>query len=247
MTQFSDFIIYADESGDHGLVNVDPQFPVFCLALIIIKKSDYIDQIVPAIQQLKFDYWGHDKVVLHEHELRKQEKDFAFLRTDRKLRDGFFERMNEIMTNAPYWVVSAVIRKDQLRDQYADPFNPYHIALKICLEKALKILLNEGEKGKKVTCLFERRGKKVEDPQLELEFYRIVNNQNQWGYKRTDFRQMEFEILFAGKEHNSTGMQLADMVARPIALKTMRPDQSNRAYDIIVTKYNNGYTNKVFP
>ncbi|WBH17292.1 DUF3800 domain-containing protein [Sphingomonas radiodurans] len=29
MTDFSDFIVFADESGDHGLTSIDPQFPVF--------------------------------------------------------------------------------------------------------------------------------------------------------------------------------------------------------------------------
>ena len=29
----SDYIVFADESGDHGLVSVDPQFPVFAWSL----------------------------------------------------------------------------------------------------------------------------------------------------------------------------------------------------------------------
>lgn len=28
---FSDYLIFADESGDHGLSTIDPQFPVFAL------------------------------------------------------------------------------------------------------------------------------------------------------------------------------------------------------------------------
>jgi hypothetical protein len=28
----SDYIVYVDESGDHGLVSVDPEYPVFVLA-----------------------------------------------------------------------------------------------------------------------------------------------------------------------------------------------------------------------
>lgn len=247
MTNFSDFIIYADESGDHGLENINPFFPVFCLALIIIRKSDYINKIVPAIQQLKFDFWGHDKIVLHEHEIRKQENNFAFLRVDKKRREEFYSRMNDIMFNSPYWVVSAVIKKPELQKKYKEEYNPYHVALQFCLEKVLKILLKEGQKGKKVSLLFERRGEKVEDKNLELEFYRTVSNQNQWGSVQVDFRQMEFEILFAGKNHNSSGMQLADMVARPIALKVMRPEQANRAHDVIAKKYYNGFVNKVFP
>jgi hypothetical protein len=28
---FSDYIVYVDESGDHGLVNIDTQYPIFVL------------------------------------------------------------------------------------------------------------------------------------------------------------------------------------------------------------------------
>ncbi len=243
---FSDFIIYADESGDPHLEKIDSGYPLFCLALCIVKKSDYIECVTPALQKLKFDFWGHDKIVLHERDIRKQEGDFAFLRTDRDTRENFLERINSIVRECPFWVVSSVIRKDFLKDRYKNPFNPYHIALKICMEKILSILLKEGQLGKKVTCVFERRGG-LEDEQLELEFYRIVNNQNDWGYTRCDFSKINFEIKFAGKQHNSTGLQLADLIARPIGLKVLRPDQANRAYDIIQAKYNNGYKNKILP
>ena len=246
LNSFGDFIIYADESGDHGLETIDPQFPVFCLALCVIKKEDYIQTVTPAIQKFKFDFWGHDKVVLHEHEIRKQKDSFAFLRTDRDMRAKFMSDLSGIMEEVPFWVVSCVIQKERLRDEYPNPYNPYHVALKLCMEKLTKILRDQGQCDKKITCIFERRGKK-EDEQLELEFYRTVNNQNTWGYQTVDFKQINYEILFASKEHNSTGLQLADLIARPIALKVMRPEQENRAYEVIRAKYNNGYANKVFP
>ncbi|UIE41753.1 hypothetical protein KOJCDNHJ_00343 [Xanthomonas citri pv. punicae] len=29
MAQFSDYIVFVDESGDHGMANIDPAFPLF--------------------------------------------------------------------------------------------------------------------------------------------------------------------------------------------------------------------------
>jgi len=52
---FSDYLIFADESGDHGLSTIDPQFPVFALVFCMVAKVDYLNRIVPAIQQLKLD------------------------------------------------------------------------------------------------------------------------------------------------------------------------------------------------
>jgi len=45
---------------------------VFVLAFCVVRKSTYIDNIVPAFQRLKFGFWGHDSVVLHSHEIRKE-------------------------------------------------------------------------------------------------------------------------------------------------------------------------------
>ena len=71
MSDFSEFVVYADESGDHGLVAIDPQYPVFALVFCAMRKTDYIAGVVPGVQSFKFGVWGHDAVVLHEHDIRK--------------------------------------------------------------------------------------------------------------------------------------------------------------------------------
>ena len=55
---------------------------------------------------------------------------------------------------------------------------------------------------------------------------------------------MKLEPRFVKKAINSTGLQLADLTARPIALDVLRPGQSNRAYEIIKRKLT---ARKVFP
>lgn len=37
----SDYLIFADESGDHGLSSIDEQFPVFALVFCLVRKQDY--------------------------------------------------------------------------------------------------------------------------------------------------------------------------------------------------------------
>jgi hypothetical protein len=69
----------------------------------------------------------------------------------------------------------------------------------------------------------ECRGKK-EDSELELEFRRICDGANRMG------KPLPFDIIFADKKTNSAGLQLADLVARPIGLSILRPNQSNRAF-----------------
>jgi hypothetical protein len=138
---------------------------------------------------------------------------------------------------------AAVIDKQKHKDRYANPWNPYEVALLFCMESLLRTLLEEGQADRRVHVLFESRGRE-EDRQLELEFRRIAENDRNWGYRRPDFRQMQFEPVFVDKKCNSTGLQLADLTARPIALHYLNPLQSNRAFDIIRGKLRQ---RKVFP
>lgn len=243
LTEFSDYIVYVDESGDHSLSSIDPDFPVFCLAFCIFEKAAYSDSIVPVVQKFKFKHWGHDCAVLHENEIRKEKGDFAFLRGDRAIRDAFHEGLSNLIQETELSVVATAIDKVRLKDRYPDPWSPYEIALHLCLERLLSFLRSNGQEGKRIHVVFECRGKQ-EDRDLELEFRRVVSGQSQWGWVHRNFSSIEFEPRFARKQINSTGLQIADLFARPIALKAIRPLQSNRAYDIIQGKM---HDLKVFP
>ncbi len=62
------------------------------------------------------------------------------------------------------------------------------------------------------------------------------------------------DIVMASKKVNSAGLQLADMVARPIGRHLLNPDQPNRAFEILETKFRRsragqvrGWGLKVYP
>ena len=44
------------------------------------------------------------------------------------------------------------------------------------------------------------------------------------------------QLVIADKKANSEGLQLADLVARPLGLHVLRPGQPNRAWDVLHTK-----------
>lgn len=236
MAEFSDFVVFVDESGDHGLVSIDQEYPVFALAFCVMRKDDYARHVTPAIQEFKFGIWGHDAVVLHEHEIRKSKGPFAFLLTNPVLRGRFYDGLNRLIEDAPMTIFASVIDKEALRQKYIRPRNPYEIALLFCMERLHAMLLQEGQEGRTVHVVFESRGKKREDPELELEFRRITGNDRQWGYRSVDFTRFDFQPVFMSKTTNAAGLQLADLTARPIALATLRPEQANRAYEIIRPK-----------
>ncbi|MDO8296684.1 MAG: DUF3800 domain-containing protein [Caulobacter sp.] len=235
MVEFSDYIVFADESGDHGLEAFSASFPVFVLAFTLVNKAAYVGSIVPSLQQLKLDFFGHDQVVLHERDIRRQQHPFGFLRTDATLRDRFLERLNETVAAAEFELVCSVIHKERLKARYATPWNPYEIALLFCMERVRERLLALGQRGRKVHVIFESRGK-AEDASLVSAFRRLATTHSGWGFKKVDFSVCEWEPLIVPKSVNSSGLQLADLAARPVGLHSMRPSQSNRAFDVLRPK-----------
>jgi hypothetical protein len=240
--EFSDHIVYVDESGDHSLTSIDVQFPVFVLAFCLMHKPTYIDRLVPAFQRLKFAFWGHDGVVMHGHEIRKAQGDFNIL-LNANTRTTFFERLNGVIEAADFTIIAVVIDKQR----HFKPIDPYKIALRFCLERLQYCLSERGQADRLTHVQVERRGT-AEDARLELEFRRICDGHNHVG------KMPNLDIRFMDKKHNSTGLQLADLVAHPIGRHVINPDQPNRAFDILEAKFRrgpsgqvNGYGLKIFP
>ncbi len=240
-----DYIVYVDESGDHGLEAVNPDYPVFVLSFCIFRKDDYADIVVPSVIRLKFETFGHDMVVLHERDIRK--KQGAFSRMSRNSRETFMVELTEIVEKIPFTIVAVAIRKRVLARRYPQPGNPYNIALCYGLERVHRFLRERSQSEKLTHVVFEARGKK-EDKELELEFRRVCTGEN------SRREQFPLRAVFADKRCNSPGLQLADMTARPIGLSVMRPGQFNRAMKVIVKKLRSGpkgeilgYGVKVFP
>jgi hypothetical protein len=140
---FSDYIVYVDESGDHSLTSINQQHPVFVLAFCVMHKPTYIDSIVPAFQRLKFDFWGHDGVVLHSHEIRKEHGDFHILRAA-GTRAAFLDRVSGAIAAADFTIIAAVIDKKRHVEKYSEPADPYEIALVFCMERLQHCLMDRG-------------------------------------------------------------------------------------------------------
>lgn len=224
----SDFIIYVDESGDHSLESIDPDYPVFVLSFCIFRKGDYAQRVTPAIRQLKFATFGHDMVVLHESEIRR--KKGAFSRLSKEPREAFMNALTDIISAADFQLVAVVIDKRKLKDRYAQPAHPYHLALEFGLERIYRLLKDAGQDDALTYLVCEVRGPK-EDAELELEFRRIRDGANYF------HKPLPFDLIMADKKTNSEGLQLADLTARPIGLTVLRPEQSNRAASVLEGKF----------
>lgn len=226
--EFSDYIVYVDESGDHSLEAVYEEHPVFVLAFCIFKKNDYAQLVSPLVCSLKFDFWGHDSIILHSHKIRKQTNEFAILGNLPKM-NRFIDRLSQIIEQAPFTVIATIIDKRKLKVRYTDPRNPYHLGLLFCLERTSRFLTEKGQKNRLTHLVMEARGRK-EDDLLELEFRRIMGKAPSNGL-------VNFDIQFADKRANSAGLQIADLIAHPIGRHYINNHQMNRSFDILEKKF----------
>lgn len=225
--EFSDYIIYVDESGDANLEKIDQGYPVFVLAFCIFNKHYYTTTLVPEVQSLKFRYFGHDMVVLHEKEIRKKQPPFSFRTKERE--QEFMNDLSQTIQNAKFILISAAIQKTELTGK--PDRNAYYIALSYCLENLYHLLIEKQQHQKLTFIVFESRGEK-EDKELELEFRRICDGMN------TFKLPLPFEIIIRSKQTNSTGLQFSDLLARPIGRHLIDGGaKENRAFEVLKTKF----------
>lgn len=230
----SDYIVFVDESGDHSLESINPEWPLFVLSFCIFPVSAYVREVTPAIRSLKFDYFGHDLVILHEHDIRK--KKGAFSRLNKETREGFLDRLTDIIAATDMTMIAVVIDKVRHKSKYSAPEHPYHLAMQFGLERVADFLAIKGQLDRETRIICEARGNK-EDTALELEFRRVCDGANRGR------RSLPFSILIADKKSNSEGLQLADLTARPAGLAVLRPDQPNRAWEVLKGKLFDGRHN----
>lgn len=249
MTNFSDYIVFVDESGDHGVQSIDPQHPVFVLTCCVFKKQHYCRVVLPKLSELKMKYWGNDTVILHEADIRRQKNEEYNILKDTKIRESFMQDLTSFMKEIEFFHVSTVIDKQKIREEDIGK-NPYNMSLLFCLEGLYKNLteLNDNSQSapsQKVDVIIEKRGKR-EDVELIEEFGKVISGNPSTYEPRIQFENLDFNIVMQDKKANLAGLQIADLIARPIGLSCLRPDQSNQSYDIIKGKSIRN-TLKLFP
>ncbi|CAN0601282.1 unnamed protein product, partial [Ectocarpus sp. 12 AP-2014] len=242
------YYLFIDESGDHGLVNLDASFPVFLLCGLLISEENY-KHTRNEINQLKSSFWGNKKVILHSRDIRKCEKEFQIL-FDLELKAAFYKHINEIIVQGRYRILSSAINKAKYIKTYGRLSNDvYELALSFIIERAIFCLDEKENEIKQLEIVIEKRGKK-EDKQLDEHFQRLLARGT--GYVSAErLKEVGIQIVFKDKKENINGLQLTDLLAYPIARYVIDPKRANPAFDILESKfYKKGtkrYGLKIFP
>ena len=242
----SRFIGFFDECGDHSLAKIDPDFPLFLLALVVMERKAYVDTVIPALGRFKLRYWNHEGINLHSRDIRLARGPFSLLQHPQR-RPVFMAEVSEFMAAMPFTLFVTAIRKQQHSTRYGPrAANPYGLALEFAMERLVNFLEAEGET--ELPIIAEARGKR-EDAELESVFNGVIVNGT--AYRTTEqFRRLKLSVVFRSKQDNVAGTQLADLCAYPCARHILSPDRPNPAYDIVRSHlYKRGSVSgwKVFP
>ena len=139
-------VMFLDESGDHSLIKIDNQFPVFCLAGCIFDESEYQQNSKAKIDAFKIRYFNNTEVILHSREIRKCEPPFNIL-LNPVAKKSFYADLDNLMASLPYVILASVILKNELKNQYSDPANSYSLSLQFIMERFLYYLEENNDAG----------------------------------------------------------------------------------------------------
>ncbi|WP_218508649.1 DUF3800 domain-containing protein [Variovorax sp. dw_308] len=139
---FSDYIVFVDESGDHSLTSINPDYPVFVLSFCVFAKACYADTLTPAVRGLKFETFGHDMVVFHEADIVRQRGPFAAFGPAERM--AFMGKLSAMIDACDFTLIAVVIDKNKHKARYTEPIHPYHLGLQMGLERLHDFLSSRG-------------------------------------------------------------------------------------------------------
>lgn len=240
---------FLDESGDHGLTTLDPNFPLFVLAGCLFEEAELM-KIENEISSLKTDFFGTTEVILHSRDIRKCEGPFQIL-FDLGVKKQFYERLNGLFSKAKFTIIgSGVNKEDHIKKYGKGAQDPYSISLAFIIERLIFCLSKDITSKIKIN--IEKRGTK-EDQQL-LDQYNIILDRGTFYVTPERIKHKIVDFCFSKKRDNVCGLQVADLCAYPLARHILNSEEPYIPFKIIEKKIYcdkngkyNGYGLKMFP
>ncbi|MCB0753224.1 MAG: DUF3800 domain-containing protein, partial [Ignavibacteriae bacterium] len=189
------------------------------------------------------------KLIIHYRDIRQCEKDFSVL-FDLEIKKSFYEKLNSILRNTDYSIISSAIKKDKYVRKFGKLVDDvYEVSLSSIIERAIYYLMEKEASPKSLNIKIEKRGKK-EDRKLKNHFF-ILRDRGSSFITAEKIKNYYSEIEFIDKKDDIVGLQISDLVAYPIARYIIDPKRANPAYEVISNKLfiqnKKRYGIKIFP
>jgi hypothetical protein len=127
--------MYLDESGDHSLTRLDPQYPVFVLGGVILDREYAETTLEARLRAFKRELFGRDDLILHTADLTRNRAGFERLK-EPTFRRRFYSELNALMRRLSYTVVACVIKKQAHLERFGlAALDPYLLSLNVLVER----------------------------------------------------------------------------------------------------------------
>jgi len=244
------YYFFLDETGDHGLSYIDPNFPLFLLCGCLFSEDEF-RVACRKVDELKLKYFKTTEMILHSRDIRKCEGVFQIL-FDLNIKKSFYEDLNELMKELRYTVISSAINKEEFIKKYGKGADdPYHVSFSFIMERII-FYTDSIDRAGQVVIVPERRGRKEDD--LFVSHYNSIMDSGTFHVSSERFKQRIVQLKFCKKRDNNIGSQIADLTAYPLARFVLNPKEPYIPFQAIREKiYCNtkrqieGYGLKVFP
>jgi len=224
-------ILFLDESGDHNLSVVDPQYPIFVLGGIIVDLDYAQNEMTEAVNQFKQTLFGRSDIILHTADITRNRNGFEAMK-DKVFRERFYRELNSLMQNLRYTVVACVIRKDQHISRYGlAALDPYLMSLDILVER---FCMSVGKIERGGVIVAEARDSTL-DNELELAWLNLKIQGTRF-IQAHDIQRRITGLSIRSKRENIAGLQLADLVVTPIG-RHMLGKASKEDFKIVESKF----------
>jgi hypothetical protein len=185
---------------------------------------------------------------MHSRDIRKCEKEFTIL-FDLGIKKRFYDAINDVIRRNEYAIIASAIRKDGFIKRYGRLSNDvYELCLSFIVERAV-FYLDDMKGERELEIIIEKRGAK-EDRKLQEHFQRLIARGTAY-VTASRLNNYKLAIIFKSKKDNINGLQLADLIAYPIARSVLEPSRPNPSFDVLACKFysKNGkrYGLKIFP
>lgn len=222
------YLLFVDECGNHAL-NAKETFSTFCLSGVLVSESAHarFDELWRA---WKTTWLGSAEKIVHEPDVRKGERSFWF-DGDAERRAAAYAALDGALASLPYMGFACVLHRDDYVAQHGKasldsslPQHPYLMTVNFLAERVALALENELG-GATARWIIESRGVR-EDAAFQFEFARLFLDGTTYltpHYFRHVFKP---GLEFHDKKANTSGLQIADLQARPCAEKVQDPSSA---------------------
>lgn len=250
------YVLCLDECGSHVRGIVDSKFPGFCLSGVIVAEDDY-EAFDVTWKAWKARNLGSPQVIVHEPEVRGGSGSFA--RPDSAERIQLQDSLADTLDGLSFTCIAAVVDMREFIAQHPDgrvddflPTSCYLMCIDFIMERFVHYLHHVGG-GARGFVVAESRGA-YEDASVHAEYIRLHLEGTQFVPPATFRTYLRPYIEFFVKKRNHSGLQIADLAARPLADRVLNPQSDPPRWEVFRPKLYDGakgapesYGLKVFP